>query len=850
MNVPEDLQQNVLDCDISFDINMAGPTWKNFILFGENELANLSNNKDYHDMTGTALYLDLMDSSIGSAASNQPHPFWSFGAASFDVPAAKIRTYFENISQLTFLERFLKSGALPESDLVKEMNIHSGIQVPGQVPDANAKGSFLQRSLAVASQTKSGAWQRVEESLVSEEDSPEDTASNAEKLVHLSEAEAQECLTQALDSINLDFEKELRERAEKILDDTGSLTSQSQWLKGVSAGLSQVLSELKEMQCGSASGKITKAIKETSKKEYIVAGPRWNPEEQEQIQGVFMAELNSIAADKLRGLLMGEYKRWQAIADRWAKSGEAMVSQAKRLVSAVEEEAIRQDKNESKTLEDIHYSLFCDPETPEKGIPQLNSSSRFFHRELMPMLKYEDRSTALPQSEFPPTIKGLIFEHIDSGFDGSETNLNQKFRNKLEQELKEGTVVTPRKIKHNFQISKVVEGVIDAWQKHFQKLVNNADDYQLVSQSFEQYFGFKPEYNEGLNEVNLGSAEDMLVAMAQSISNTCNPYWKLDVSLTDVQRKTSVFIPGLDLANNKSKHDGIRLRFLKNTGNKEMDFTVRDSNNPFMLLAYNCAGVATLDSIASTNYWHESPELVDILKRAESDSGETIFEAINTTGGRGFTSPIFVNEPVLKEGRWKPWLDGNDKEASSERSASIEALYYALLDVNHDDIELPAFQNLRDQIITAGWQMPLLREEEGKKFRFTRDEIHFDENVNEVRDNTTGTAWQAGDMAGVRIDRVLDTLLGNAIKGEAGWSAFFGEEGFSLRGHVREESREFFEDLGDHLEFTHVNKSMRALAEKMTQVFRERVMDKKASPEEKAVWEELMNYANKMAGNE
>ena len=146
--------------------------------------------------------------------------------------------------------------------------------------------------------------------------------------------------------------------------------------------------------------------------------------------------------------------------------------------------------------------------------------------------------------------------------------------------------------------------------------------------------------------------------------------------------------------------------------------------------------------------------------------------------------------------------------------------------------------------------MPLLREEEGKKFRFTRDEIHFDENVNEVRDNTTGTAWQAGDMAGVRIDRVLDTLLGNAIKGEAGWSAFFGEEGFSLRGHVREESREFFEDLGDHLEFTHVNKSMRALAEKMTQVFRERVMDKKASPEEKAVWEELMNYANKMAGNE
>lgn len=851
MTSPEDSLQDVLQCDLTFDTNMSGPTWKNFILFGSNEIANLSNNKDYHNMTGTAMYLDLMDSRIASAASNQPHPFWSFGAASFEVPAAAIRNYFENISQLVFLQRFLDGGEKPQFDFVKDMRLNSGIQKPGQVPAASPKGSFFQIALEFAMQTKSAAWGRVEESLSDEDDTPEDIAQNAEKLLSLSDVETKDCLSKALGTISLDFEGELRERAKKILGDTGSLKTQSLWLKDVSTELSGVLDELKEMRCGGGSRKVEKIIKETSRKEFVVAGVRWNEKEIEEIKGVFSSELRSVAADKLRGLMVGEYKRWQAIAERWSASGSAMVSQAQRLVSSVEEEAIKQDKGESKTLSDIHYSLFCDPGTPEKGIPQINSSSRFYRRELKPMLKYEDRAKALPSVKFPEGLEGLIFEQLESGFDGSEANLSQKFRNQLEQTLKEGTVVTPRDIKRKFQISKVVVGVKNAWEKHFLKLVNNADEYELVSQSFQQFFGFKPDYNEGLHEINLGSEEEMIVAMAQSISNTCNPYWKLKISSQEnVRKKTSVFIPGLDLANNSALHATIESSFQKNTGNKEMDFNVSDSHNPFMLLAYNCAGVSTINQIASIDYWKEAPGLVDVLKRAELDSGETIFEAINTTGGRGYTSPIFVNEAVLKEGRWRPWVSGDDKEAATERGSAIEALYYALLDVNHDDIDSVPFQNYRQGIVDAGWKMPLLREGEGKKFRFTRNEVHFDEKVGEVKDNATSIAWQDGDMAGVRIHRVLDTLLGEAVKGESGWIAFFGDEGFHLLGEIREESREFFEDLGDYLECPHDSKPVRALAEKMTSIFRDRAMDKKASSEETSVWKELMDYANKMAGNE
>ncbi len=96
--------------------NEMSPITTAYLIFGNNGIATLDNNNQYHEMAAAALYaMVAQDEFIGPGAVNRHESVRSFGAITFEVPTIPIRRYMESMVRREYSQTlYMPASERPE----------------------------------------------------------------------------------------------------------------------------------------------------------------------------------------------------------------------------------------------------------------------------------------------------------------------------------------------------------------------------------------------------------------------------------------------------------------------------------------------------------------------------------------------------------------------------------------------------------------------------------------------------------------------------------------------------------------------------------------------------------------
>jgi hypothetical protein len=855
MDAPHDPDQDVIRIDRNHDRVGDRPVQKAFVICGGNSHATLDRSDDFKDMLGTALYTTLYTvgrgDSIAANQSNEPQPLYSLGAATVEVEAVKIRRFAEEQLRKEFARRLAdlpkEEPAGPDmSEFVKSTLSKMRFTAGRRDEDVAAMAYALlkeQKGVYHPNTAKSRLIDLLQD--CSDLDEAVDAASKA---IALPADEARELLNRAFKKNEQGPEDVLRDTYLDWLEGTGSL-------RVVAERLRAVASELEKDSSVGGVEKIGDTFKsyvlEMGRRPWYLVGKRFSSEELEGLDQQFEPEFHRPAAlAVLREALQERREAVARQARQWASSADALANSAKRLVNTFDSSArAAAELGEDQDPMDV---VFFDPKTPENALPGLDGARRFYKRVLRPCRPDSLLDLLAKGVGMESEVVNLLADAIQS-LDIKDIGALRNFEQRLEDCLKQQINVQPAAIEKSFSLRGVADDHARAWENRFHGLVNDPDSFENLAHEFSQFYGFRPERPEVENERfslfpgsmrTSSSGEELLLRMGVDLAAHCHSYWTVHESGNDMgHEEINLFLPSMSDSGKSDSDDRFKDAAAayyselvdSSSGGSKRAFHPALSGNKYVAVAYAASGTNSFDAVQSFSYWREDSRVTRNLQQAEKADGDLIFDDAQSNGGLGFTSPIYVRDQQIAENRWRPWFKATDGAANSERERGMQALAYALLEIEDDRI--------RD-----GWPLPLLTADEKGALTFSREELFFDEHdarpSKAVKVCLDDPQWAPGDQLAVGVHRALALLSGERADG-----AVDSEKAIHIRGRILEEELEYWSDYAKRKQVVRMSRAHANILENMARLSHERAQDaaSRGQQDDADTWSELRVHYNSLA---
>lgn len=319
--------------------------------------------------------------------------------------------------------------------------------------------------------------------------------------------------------------------------------------------------------------------------------------------------------------------------------------------------------------------------------------------------------------------EGFLKEAIASNL--AKSLGSSKLRQRLQEEVARSVYLDDVFVESNFSMSSVLTRLTAVWKEYFRSIRNDQAMCTRVSQDFFVYFGFKPRFVDGQDEPEFPEPDEMMLRMAFMIAKQACAYWKPRPGV-NVQDAVTIYLPTLTSkqeltrflpADNKAETDMFRASVY--TGKSSaIDGHGVSNYNPFTLLVHSIGKLDTCDlsQISNLDYYRE-PQIKSWLEACEFPQQHGVFEVGGSSKANhsGFTMPPFVDEPVMAENRWRPWVDSDKlretRLAKVGRREAFDALAYALMSKS---------PKVTTKTRTKRWSMPLLSVDKKGKWNFGR----------------------------------------------------------------------------------------------------------------------------------
>jgi hypothetical protein len=824
------------------------PVDQTYLIFSRaGSVAVLDKADDYYLMAGRALYAQLRFFEVGSANINSTYFYNSFGAASYEVPAADVQDYYQSGARVEFLKSLVTETPQVVQSCFAEFRdifrLNPGLSASnskGLFPEGKEKDYTLwQKIISGLLEKRHGALESLGTNLADNGSDLESLEEEIKSYITLSEQEAIEAVGQAFADLG-----EFTIKAEPLLrklyyrgGDEKSAVKRS--VQNLAAFCSLVNSEVFDDQAGclatmprSLSGieihDPVEIFHKTKSRALGLVGRRFDEGEITQIKDAAAEAIVVNNYDALKSAYASATKNYLSQFNVIDSNIRLICERVGRLLQ--DEQQRMADKLGVKDHAQCHNRVFTDAKNPADNDALADSRKRFVQRRLKPVRSKEQFEQDCDDPNVVKLRDGNKIDSIcyDQIFDANLEKRKIEFGESLKDEVSTSVSISEHFVENTFSLSKTVEELRSAWQSYFNQIAGNRDNYRKVAERFTEFYGFTPERNTH-NEVLMPKTSKMVEHMVASLGATTAAYWEVD---DQAARKVHVFMPHFDEIDFKEVEAGVESavkRVLPDGATVDVFPSTKENKaNPFAMIAlHQDATGRGPEAIRSMQYWSE-PGVIEQLKMCEKrGSANAIFHPLDGMNGSTFPDPIYVTNKFFSDTRWKPWVSEDELKAADRASVEVvQALVYLFM--------LPSGR-IAEVASAVQWTLPLAELKTTGTLRFNRDGIEWREG--KVRVNTD-----------VKCKIKNNAEIGRVRAGIAGVRQWLGSpDGQSVLASVLQERAHFWQMLEDHaglVKGTAGSKAMHtALCDNLEQVFAAlRGKAETNDPEaEELVWADLIN---------
>jgi hypothetical protein len=824
------------------------PVDQTYLIFSRaGSVAVLDKAEDYYLMAGRALYAQLRFFEVGSANINSTYFYNSFGAASYEVPAADVQDYYQSGARVEFLKSLVTETPQVVQSCFAEFRdifrLNPGLSASnskGLFPEGKEKDYTLwQKIISGLLEKRHGALESLVTNLADNGSDLESLEEEIKSYITLSEQEAIEAVGQAFADLG-----EFTTKAEPLLrklyyrgGDEKSAVKRS--VQNLASFCSLANREVFDDQAGclatmpkSLSGieihDPLEIFHKTKSRALGLVGRRFDEGEITQIKDAAAEAIIVNNYDALKSAYIEATKTYLSQFNAIDSNIRIICERVGKLLQ--DEQQRMADKLGVKDHAQCHNRTFTDANNPADNDALADSRKRFVQRRLKPVRSKEQFEQ---DCDDPNVVKLRDGNEIDAKcydriFDVGLDKQKIEFGEKLKDEVSSSVSISEHFVENTFSLSKTIKELRSAWQLYFNQIAGNRDDYRKVAERFSEFYGFTPERNTH-NEVLMPEPDKLVEHMVASLGATTAAYWEVD---DQAARKVHVFMPHFDEIDFKEAESDIESAVKRvlpeGTTVDIFPSTKENKANPFAMIAlHQDATGQGPEAIRSMQYWSE-PGVIEQLKMCEKRGSENaIFHPLDGMNGSTFPDPIYVTNKFFSDTRWKPWVSEDDLKAADRAAVEVvQALIYLFMQPTGRIAEVAA--NIQ-------WTLPLAELKTTGTLRFNRDGIEWREG--KVRINTD-----------VKCKIKNNAEVGRVRAGIAGVRHWLGSpDGQGVLASILQERAQFWEMLADHaglIKGTAGTKPVHSeLCMHMEQVFTElRGKAETNDPEaEEVVWGELIN---------
>lgn len=787
MEMPAREDSDVLDAQVEITSTAASPVDNAFLIFRQGDLTLLDTNVDYHQMAGTGLYGMITKSSIeGRRINVTGYPYHSYATATFEVPAATLRLFFEKRCRLSTSRQLLLLG--PEEVLMVQQakeEFFKKNRVLLHLNDgdwgafrAEADGTYLQVACARLLKKYENQLSQLDKLI---KDGKSKEVKKALKIILGGSAKlARDAVNEATESFARQqpaFEQAVRNAAEQVFLKTRSIRAAWELAHEICIALEVSMASLPQDPKPLSQTEHPDYLADVfSTRKYWIAGEVYDNKEREELILRTRAAVLNTNYKHLRPALEEVFKGW--IERLSAVDADlARIRDASAKLENTFAEALRGFK-------EVFEFLFTDPAKIEMGIPSQFDPKKFCERRLRPIVAGEAGLELLARDAM--TWESHLLEFLGNEILQSPPQkpssrrglmLDKDFTKRLQVEVETTVSLKPGFLDDHFSIPRVVEDLRTAWTTKFNAEKGNENRFTELVKQFQAFFGCMPK-RDG-DQFVLPEVEEMIICMATSLAGTCKPFWQ---TKKKQPHRVDVFLPFSGdeqriLSAMKRDLRQTEIKLVMETATTEEDELAVRKVNPFVILAYSSEVALEEKDIASLKYWSSSPDLVKWLVRCENPSGESIFSVEDGNKGIGYADPVYARDPLLRELRWKPWAPKELPPPEVE-----DAMVYAMLKPD-------PHSRLARELAKYKWAMPLIRDTGEETFIFTRKAFNWDAE-NKTTDDGGKCPWTDKKRICQSVWQVYDILAGKGNK-----TGRYKEEGPEWRKRILEESKVFYHEV-------------------------------------------------------
>lgn len=805
------------------DPTAVAPVTNAYIIARESENGLLERSDHAFEMIGSSLYAKITESRIGGQAINSAAiAYWGIGSATFEIPADSLRQFFEWDLRVAAIECLTKKHdvavATTVTKFLDELQLVFRTSDVG-IDQPESKGPILEKICASLIECYSPELDQLDQELKT------DNARRAQAAAQTLKGEDEARASAAVDAAFAQIEngKSLADRIreavftgrESILAQTNSLDAACEALKVFGDELLARLTRLPANLTAPSDVDAAAEVKKSERREWWIAGRHFNADETKQIRKEARQDCQYSNFAAIHRALKRRLSDLRVALQQHITAAEALLSCAGTL---------RAEFAEKRGDRDRIRKLFTDPARPEDSVLEEFASERFFRRILRPVqIQLHDNVDFTRIADYLRIVlanEGGKIQHTENNRIG---DLRAEFGEKLRND------VGPKDdVMNRYDFESVVAQLKDVWRQRFDAARNNSNDFERLRERFRLFFGVDvKKTGQGLIEFS-HEREQFIWRMAASLAETCRPYWKLQSATQSHQ--VMIFLP-VAATNDNSLQKFVQENVSHNVTVATIPLGRRDSGvdgdrepNPYIMFAYAAANTPEIENIRSFDYWQDAA-IIPWLERAESIHGESIFRRSEGNMGTGYTDPLYVRNPILRNHRWKPWDQGRVIAEQSSNEV-FEALAYALLE---------PVGAIAEKLAALGWKHPLLRVGDRETYNFTR--MAYLREGNTTKADYVGS-WPDGQRLAQSIRNVVKVLTGETTP-----PGLKEGDGVAWRSRILAEARVFWDQLATPGGFGRGTVDGRA----MLNALRERAggLLSSAESEDAAIWRSLVAHLDR-----
>ncbi len=445
---------------------------------------------------------------------------------------------------------------------------------------------------------------------------------------------------------------------------------------------------------------------------------------------------------------------------------------------------------------EAYSRLFTAPTTKAMlaDIPLDASAQMMYRRVLKPIMSEADVTTLLLSED----SCSMRVQAIDAGVLAElkrllamdkppEADYLAEVEQSLERMFKTNVFLANDFMDANFSFERVLKNNIPHWNDLIADMCGGMHEYEDLRRRLQDFIGVDLSNKEDVEDPDVLPPkiriDGLIERIALSMVATCRPWVQLENNVRLKDLETIVILP-TGLSPNRMKTMEVQVKKLHASQNvsvfhhdSESTTNCKLPSDRILVFASQCisaedgkAGVRALDLVQSISRMWKEPSVKVVLEEAEKPDSRAYFEKSGDKYkerrvGLGFVSPIYVNEPLLSETRWRPWKPELPIPDIEKLMLSVDrALLYAFLGTGAQDAAATVAQDVADRF---GWRLPLLAMGKGKSedFTFTREPLVW---KNGRGEEDVMPVWQADETVITSIDKLYAYLTGHGKPGLEG----------------------------------------------------------------------------------